>query len=220
MAAEPTSTVHAAGEDAPGVPAAATRPDDLRTILFDKDGTLIVDVPFNVDPALVHLAPSVGPALRRLADAGYAAAVVTNQPGVARGYFTLAQLDAVRVRLSELLAEQGMSLRGFFACPHHPRGVVAEFAVACDCRKPGRGLAQRAIEELGLRADETWLVGDSWADVAAGRGAGCRTALIGPEWRLAPFLPPGRRPEIAAPDFASGVDAMLRAMDGVPTRQA
>ncbi|HEY5628772.1 MAG TPA: HAD family hydrolase [Candidatus Limnocylindrales bacterium] len=180
------------------------------TILFDKDGTLIEDVPYNVDPERIRLAPGARPALRRLADAGFAAAVVTNQTGVARGFFTLRDLDGVRDRMMALLGEQGVELRGFYACPHFPMGTVAEFAIACDCRKPGGGLVRRAIAELGLVASETWVVGDSWADVAAGRSAGCRTVLVGPEWRLGAYLPPGRRPEVALPDLAAGIDAILR----------
>ena len=179
------------------------------TILFDKDGTLIEDVPYNVDPARVRLARGAEASLRRLAAAGFAAAVVTNQTGVARGYFTLRDLDAVRDRLAELLAEQGVTLRGFYACPHFPMGSVPEFAIACDCRKPGGGLVRQAVDELGLVASRTWVVGDSWADIAAVRSAGCRTLLVGPEWRLGAFLPPGRRPDFAVPDLASGIEVIL-----------
>ncbi len=184
-----------------------------RTVLFDKDGTLIEDVPFNVDPARIRLVPGVEASLRRLGAAGFAAAVVTNQPGVARGYFTLRDLDAVRDRVAGLLVEQGVTLRGFYACPHFPMGSVAEFAIACDCRKPGGGLVRRALEELRLVAAETWMVGDSWADVAAGRSAGCRTLLVGPEWRLGALLPPGRRPEVAAPDLPTGIEVILERLD-------
>ncbi len=179
------------------------------TILFDKDGTRVEDVPFNVDPDRIRLVPGGATAIRRLADAGFAAAVVTNQSGVARGYFALRDLDAVRDRLAELLAAQGMRLRGFYACPHLPMGTVREFAVVCDCRKPGPGLVRRAIDELGLVAADTWVVGDSWADIGAGRAAGCRTALVGPEWRLGRHLPPGRQPELSAPDLATVADAIL-----------
>ncbi|HEY4753391.1 MAG TPA: HAD-IIIA family hydrolase, partial [Candidatus Limnocylindrales bacterium] len=179
------------------------------TVLFDKDGTLIDDVPFNVDPALIRLAPGAAAALRRLGDAGFAAAVVTNQPGVALGYFGLRDLEAVHGRLEQLLADQGVRLRGFYACPHHPRGSVGAFAIACRCRKPGGGLVRRAVRELGLVAADTWVVGDSWADVAAGRSAGCRTVLVGPEWRLGHLLPPGRQPEVAVPALADGIGAIL-----------
>jgi histidinol-phosphate phosphatase family protein len=179
------------------------------TVLFDKDGTLVDDVPFNVDPALIRLAPGAAAALRRLGDAGFAAAILTNQPGVALGYFELRDLEVVHGRLDELLAEQGVRLRGFYACPHHPRGGVREFAIACRCRKPGGGLVRRAVRELGLVAADTWMVGDSWADVAAGRSAGCRTVLVGPEWRFGHLLPPGRQPDVAVPGLGDGIDAIL-----------
>ena len=135
--------------------------------------------------------------------------MITNQSGVARGYFTLTDLGPVRDRISVLLADSGMRLRAFYVCPHQPMGSVPEYAVACDCRKPGSGLVRRALDELGLQPGETWMVGDSWADVAAGRGAGCLTALVGPEWRLGHLLPPGREPQIVAPDLATAVNAIL-----------
>jgi D-glycero-D-manno-heptose 1,7-bisphosphate phosphatase len=196
------------------MPPAARRPGaghagGAPTILFDKDGTLIEDIPYNVDPARIRLATGAAAGLRRLGAAGFAAAVVTNQTGVARGLFTLGDLDAVRDRIAELLGAQGLALRGFYACPHFPMGSVAEFAIACDCRKPGGGLVRRAIAELGLVASDTWVVGDSWADVAAGRSAGCRTVLVGPEWWLGRFLPPGRRPDVAVPDLATGIEVIL-----------
>ncbi|MFN8629744.1 MAG: HAD-IIIA family hydrolase [Chloroflexota bacterium] len=179
------------------------------TILFDKDGTLIENVPYNVDPARIRLIRGGHEPIRRLAGAGFDAAIVTNQSGVARGYFTLEDLDAVRDRVAALLAELGMSLRGFYACPHLPTGSVPAYAIACTCRKPGSGLVRQAIDELGLVAADTWLVGDSWADVLAGRGAGCRTALVGSEWRLGRFLPPGKEPEISVPSLAEAADAIL-----------
>lgn len=183
------------------------------TVLFDKDGTLIEDVPYNVDPALIRFAPGTAAALGRLAAAGFAAAVVTNQSGVARGYFSLGDLEPVRERLAEMLGALGVPLAGFYACPHLPRGTVPEFAVVCECRKPAAGLVWRAIAELGLDAPTTWLVGDTWADVAAGRAAGCRTILVGREWQLASTLPPLRQPDAAAPDLSAAVDVILDSTD-------
>jgi histidinol phosphatase-like enzyme len=81
--------------------------------------------------------------------------------------------------------------------------------VACDCSNPGDALVRRALDELGLRVEVTWMVGDSWIDVAASRRAGCRTLLVGPEWRLAGTLPPDRQPDIAAWDLGVGIEAIL-----------
>lgn len=194
--------------DTPGDALPTGRP----TVLFDKDGTLIEDVPYNVDPALIRFAPGTEGALERLAAAGFAAAVVTNQSGIARGYFSLRDLEPVRERLAAMLGALGVPLAGFYACPHLPRGTVAEFAVVCECRKPGTGLVRRAISELRLDAPTTWLVGDTWADIAAGRAAGCRTILVGPEWRLASTLPPVRQPDAAVPDLSAAIDVILASM--------
>jgi histidinol-phosphate phosphatase family protein len=194
-----------------GSGSAPTDSEPGRVVLFDKDGTLIEDVPYNVDPALMRLPPGAGPALQRLAAAGYGAAVVTNQSGVALGRFSLRDLDAVRDRLAQLLAAEGVPLLGFYACPHLPTGSVPAFAVACACHKPRDGLLRQAIADLGLETGSTWMVGDSWADVAAGRSCGCRTLLVGPEARSAATLPPAHRPELAAPDLATGIDALLAA---------
>src|SRR5687767_4595107 len=144
----------------------------LRPAVFlDKDGTLISDVPYNVDPALIELAPTADTALPLLADAGYALIVVSNQSGVARGYFPESDLVAVEVRLRELLAEVNVSLAGFYYCPHHPAGQVARYAGSCECRKPAPGLVLRAAAELGLDLSRSWLIGDILDDIEAGRRA-------------------------------------------------
>src|SRR3954470_4364570 len=116
-------------------------------VFLDKDGTLIEDVPYNVDPARIRLMPGAAGGLRALDAAGYRLIVVSNQSGVARGYFEEAALAAVEARLRELLAEAGVPLAGFYYCPHHPEGSVAAYAVECSCRKPQPGLLVRAARE-------------------------------------------------------------------------
>lgn len=177
-------------------------------VLVDKDGTLIEDLPYNVDPARIRLAPGARRAVRRLGAAGYRLAIVTNQSGVARGYSTLEDLDRVRDHLARVVQDLGSELAAFYACPHHPRGTN-EYAVVCDCRKPLPALARQAVEDLGLEAARTWFVGDTWMDVAAGRGAGCRTILVGPESRYAHTLPPGRRPDVAVRTLDEAATAIL-----------
>ena len=147
-------------------------------VFLDKDGTLIPDVPYNVDPARITLVDGALPTLRRLVDAGYRLIVITNQSGVARGYFDEAALPAVEQRLRELLAAGGLALDGFYYCPHHPDGVVPEYAIACGCRKPAPGLLQHAAREQGVDLAQSWFVGDILNDVEAGNRAGCRTILI------------------------------------------
>jgi histidinol-phosphate phosphatase family protein len=167
-------------------------------IFLDKDGTLIEDVPYNVDPALIRLYPDVPEALRRLRAAGYRLIVISNQAGVARGYFEEGALEGVRETLYRLLAAEGVPLDGFYYCPHHPEGVVAGYAVACECRKPGPGLIVRAAREHGVDLGGSWMIGDILNDVEAGNRAGCRTVLINngneTEW----VAGEGRKPDLVA----------------------
>lgn len=167
-------------------------------VFLDKDGTLIVDVPYNVDPALVRLTPGAAGGLRRLHAAGYVLVVVSNQSGVARGLFGEDALGPVEARVRGLLGAVGVPLGGFYYCPHHPDGAVARYATACGCRKPAPGLVERAAADLGIDLRRSWLVGDILHDVEAGRRAGCRTILLDvgheTEWQRSPL----RRPDATA----------------------
>lgn len=180
-----------------------------RAVFLDKDGTLIDDVPYNVDPALVRLAPGAAEALPALRAAGFRLVVVSNQSGVARGLFPESALAAVAAQVRDLLGGLGVPLDGFVYCPHHPAGTVARYAVACDCRKPAPGMVLKAAAALGVDPARSWLVGDILDDVEAGRRAGCRTVLIDngneTEW----VLTPGRRPDAVAADLAGAARAIL-----------
>src|SRR6185437_10611233 len=168
-----------------------TTMSDRRAVFLDKDGTLIDDVPDNVDPALVRLAPGAAEGLPLLRAAGLRLVVVSNQSGVARGLFPESALEGVEARLRELLEGVGVSLDAFLYCPHHPGGVVPRYAVACDCRKPAPGMVVRASRELGIDPSRSWLVGDILDDVEAGNRAGCGTVLIDngneTEWVTGPY---------------------------------
>jgi histidinol-phosphate phosphatase family protein len=184
-----------------------------RAIFLDKDGTLIENVPYNVDPAQIRLAPGAAEALPRLHAAGYRLVVVSNQSGVARGYFEASALGPVEARLRVLLEGLGVPLAGFYFCPHHPEGVVPSLAVACDCRKPAPGLIEQAARELAIDPARSWFVGDLLDDVEAGRRGGCRTILVAPRPDLA-GVPPARRPDHVAADLAEAARIVLEAPGG------
>jgi D-glycero-D-manno-heptose 1,7-bisphosphate phosphatase len=186
----------------------SAQPELRPAVFLDKDGTLIEDLPYNVDPRRIRLAPGAAEGVRLLHDAGYALVVVTNQSGVARGWFTLDELDRVADHLRAVLAGLGAPLTGFYACPHGPEGDD-DGPPSCDCRKPLPGLIRRAANELNLDLGGSWLVGDTWMDVLAGREAGCRTVLVGPEWRLVAGWPAERRPEHAVFDLGSAAQFIL-----------
>jgi D,D-heptose 1,7-bisphosphate phosphatase len=159
-----------------------------KAVFLDKDGTLIENVPYNINPEHILLTPGAREGLRLLHHAGYPLIVITNQSGVARGYFSEAALTAVEQRLRDLLAIVDVPLSGFYYCPHHPEGTIAPYAVDCNCRKPQPGLLQKAAAELVIDLAQSWFVGDILHDVEAGRAAGCRTILIDngneTEWEL------------------------------------
>lgn len=160
------------------------------TVFLDKDGTMIVNVPYNVDPDRIEWAPGAVEGLRCLHAAGYRLIVITNQSGVARGYFTESDLVGVEDRLRTMMAAIGVPLAGFYYCPHHVEGTVEEYTIACDCRKPAPGLLLRAAREHNIDPRQSWFVGDILNDVEAGRRAGCQTILVNSdgetEWHLTP----------------------------------
>lgn len=146
-------------------------------IFFDRDGTLIDDVPYLNDPARVRLLPNTAAALKRARAAGWACVIVSNQSGVGRGLITLAQLQAIHAALVAQLAEAGAALDGIYFCTHAPL-VADRTLIEHSDRKPGPGMLQRAARELGLDLPRSWMVGDSLSDMLAGRNAGCRSMLV------------------------------------------
>jgi len=159
-----------------------------RAIFLDKDGTLVQDVPYNVDPGQIRLTVGALEAVRSLHLANYQLFIITNQSGVARGYFPESALVAVEQRLRELFQSVMTPLTGFYYCPHHPDGSVADYAISCNCRKPQPGLLYRAASEHQIDLKQSWVIGDILHDIEAGRQAGCRTILINngneTEWQL------------------------------------
>ncbi|WP_152053936.1 D-glycero-alpha-D-manno-heptose-1,7-bisphosphate 7-phosphatase [Tautonia marina] len=178
-----------------------------RAVFLDKDGTVIENVPYNVDPSLIQLCEGAAEGLRLLAEAGYLLVVVSNQSGVARGYFPESAIGPVEARLRELLAEQGVALDGFRYCPHHPDGSVTAYAIACECRKPAPGMLSEAARTLDIELSRSWMVGDIADDVEAGRRAGCRTVLIVRTEDELPSPPP----DVIAGNLAEAARRILRA---------
>jgi D,D-heptose 1,7-bisphosphate phosphatase len=151
----------------------------LKAIFLDKDGTLVENLPYNADPTRMRLMPGVCYGLRALSDAGYALVVVSNQSGVARGYFSEAALVEIARQLDNLLEEQiGVRLAEFYYCPHHPEGVVSRYILACNCRKPAPGMLLQAASDLGIDLSQSWMIGDILDDIEAGNRAGCRSVLV------------------------------------------
>ena len=182
-------------------------------VFLDRDGTLVEEVPYLHDPARVALLGGVG-ALARLAAAGYALVVVTNQAGVARGLYDEAAVDAVHRRLAELLAGAGVRLDAVLHCPHHPEGTVPGYARRCRCRKPGPGMLEAAADRLGLDLAASFMVGNQPTDVGAAVAAGV-TPLYVTTGQAAGRPPP------AGVRAVAGLEAAARAvLDGTVTPAA
>jgi D,D-heptose 1,7-bisphosphate phosphatase len=149
-----------------------------KAVFIDKDGTLIHDVPYNVDPSRVRLQDGAARSLRQLKDEGFLLILVSNQSGVAHGYFEEKDLDRIREKLQEQLATENAALDGFYFCPHHPDGTVQPYAIHCECRKPKAGLLINAAKDFDIDLSNSWMIGDILNDVEAGNTAGCTSILV------------------------------------------
>ena len=170
-----------------------------RAVFLDRDGTLVHPRHYPSRPEDLWLYDGLGPELRRLQSAGFRLVVITNQSGIARGYFGEADLERMHEHLAGELGQLGVRLDGVYFCPHHPEGSIPELSIACGCRKPAPGMLLRAAHDLMLDLDRSWFVGDILDDVEAGNRAGCRTILVdlGSESLPASQL---RRPDFVARD--------------------
>lgn len=142
-----------------------------KAIFIDKDGTLISDVPNNVNPALVQFEEYAMESLYALQQKGYYIVIVSNQPGISLGYFKEEELKVIEDKIKESLLENKVMLHGFYYCPH---GQSDD----CNCRKPKPGLLFKAAEELEIDLSKSWMIGDILNDVEAGKRSNCKTILI------------------------------------------
>jgi D-glycero-D-manno-heptose 1,7-bisphosphate phosphatase len=177
--------------------------------LFIGLGKALVDGPARREgPPLVRSAARAFPLLR---DAGFSFVVVAHEPSVALGVLSEEDVSRQGQLLGEAMARIGATLGGFYYCPHHPSGIVREYAVDCLCRRPQPGLIIRAASELEIDLPASWAVGDVLDDVEAGRRAGCRTVLVDTgtetEWRVSRY----RVPHYLTGDLAKAARVILAA---------
>jgi D-glycero-D-manno-heptose 1,7-bisphosphate phosphatase len=144
-----------------------------RAAFLDRDGTIIVEKNYLADPQKIEFVDGTFEALRELRAAGFKLVVVTNQSGIARGLYSLADYRSVEKRMEELLREQGIELDGVFFCPHHP-----DYGFRCDCRKPLLGMYRDAERNLGVDLASSVYVGDRMKDVEPGLQLGGRAILV------------------------------------------
>ncbi|MBU0484049.1 MAG: D-glycero-beta-D-manno-heptose 1,7-bisphosphate 7-phosphatase [Proteobacteria bacterium] len=147
-------------------------------VFLDRDGTINEQMGYVNHLSRFVMLPGVVAAVRMLNEHDLPVVVVTNQSGLARGYFPESLLDAVHDKMKEELAAGGAHLAGIYVCPHHPEGKEERFRVDCNCRKPKIGLFEQAARELDLDLARSYVVGDRWSDLKAGRKCGATPVLV------------------------------------------
>jgi D-glycero-D-manno-heptose 1,7-bisphosphate phosphatase len=188
-----------------------------RAVFIDRDGTISEEVGYVNHVSRYRVFPFAAEAVRALNEAGWLAVLVTNQAGVARGYFAEEMIGAVHGLLAAELERGGARLDAVYYCPHHPTVGEPPYRLDCDCRKPRPGLIRRAAADLGLDLARCWMVGDRYSDAELARNAGVRSAFVltgygrgelehqSRDWR--------HRPDLVAENLLEAVRGILSAED-------
>ena len=148
-----------------------------KAIFLDRDGTLNIDYGYVHEIDQFHFIEGSIEALQQLKQMGYLLVLVTNQSGIARGYFSEQQFLQLTEWMDWSLADRGVDLDGIYYCPHHPDGI-GEFKQDCDCRKPKAGMLNQAIKELKIDPARSIMIGDKMEDMIAGKSAGIKTNVL------------------------------------------
>jgi D-glycero-D-manno-heptose 1,7-bisphosphate phosphatase len=173
-----------------------------KAVFLDRDGTVTEEVGYLVNVEMLRMIPGAGAAIRKLNQAGFKVVLVTNQSGVARGYFPESLVHEAHARLKGMLKSEGARLDGIYYCPHHPSAGNSKYTAVCDCRKPATGLLDRAAKELSIDLRGSYMVGDKWSDVELAHNAGAKAVLVQTGFA---HDDPGnvRPPHVDDPDFTA-----------------
>lgn len=185
-----------------------------RALFLDRDGTLVEARHYPSHPSDLVLNRDVGPLLHTFQQVGWELIVITNQSGIARGYFTEEALEQMHNHLRAMFRGWDVELDGIYACPHHVDGVIPHLAIRCDCRKPRPGMLLTAAGAREIDLASSWMIGDILDDIEAGNRAGCRTALVDLGTEPVPARPE-RWPTLVAPSTAEALRA-IAAREGLP----
>ncbi|MFH1217937.1 MAG: D-glycero-beta-D-manno-heptose 1,7-bisphosphate 7-phosphatase [Pseudomonadota bacterium] len=188
-------------------------------VFLDRDGTINEQMGYINHISRFHLIPGAAEAISRLNGEGIPVVVVTNQSGLARGYFPESLLDAVHRKMEQELAAENAHVDGIYICPHHPEAKEEKFRLACDCRKPRNGLFLRAAIDLDIDLARSYVVGDRWSDLKAAARCGAKGILvltgygrgdldyIGPQQEI--------QPHFVAEDLQEAVSWILSDLQGI-----
>jgi D-glycero-D-manno-heptose 1,7-bisphosphate phosphatase len=149
-----------------------------RAVFIDRDGTISEEVGYINHPSRFRLFPYSAAAIKLLNDSGWLAIVITNQAGVARGYFAEDMIQTVHETLRQEMAATDARIDAIYYCAHHPSVGEPPYRLDCDCRKPKPGLIRRAADEFGINLAESWMVGDRYSDIELARNAGVNSAFV------------------------------------------
>jgi D-glycero-D-manno-heptose 1,7-bisphosphate phosphatase len=159
----------------------------VKAIFLDRDGVIneliyypeqgIVDSPFT--PAQLRLLPGATEAINKFHELGFKVILVSNQPGIAKGYLTKETFEGIKNKMRHDLAKEGAFLDGQYYCLHHPEAKIESLKANCECRKPKPGLLLQAAREMDIDLSLSWMIGDGLTDIKAGTSAGCKTILLG-----------------------------------------
>ena len=175
-----------------------------KAVFLDRDGTLIKDIPYINDPKLVELLPYVIEGLKMLKNLGFILIIVTNQSGIKRGYFDEDTLQRIHHKILHLLKEKGIEIDAIYYCPCLPDE-------GCECRKPNPGMIVQATEEFNIDLKKSYIIGDSWMDIGAGKSVGCTSILLfGREKDLSKLKKMNIAPDYIAKDFMDAVNYIIK----------
>ena len=149
-----------------------------KAVFIDRDGTLIKDIPYNAEPGFIEFLPHAIETLLRLKENNFLLILISNQSGVAKGFFTIDDVEKMHKTIQQQLSQHNMQFDAMYYCPHHPDGKIQKYKIECDCRKPKPGLVLQAASEHEVDLSNSWMIGDILNDVEAGNAAGCKTILL------------------------------------------
>ncbi len=179
-----------------------------KVAFLDRDGVISEDVGHLHKIEDLHLLPGAVGAIKKLNNEGYLVIVVTNQAGIAKGLYTISDMEKLHAEMYARLDSEGAHIDKTYYCPHHPEGVIAEYAITCECRKPGTGMIESAVREFDVDPAASFLVGDKLSDILAGKRMGLKTVFVD-GYKGKPEVQYEVTPDFFADDLAQAITYFL-----------
>lgn len=149
-----------------------------KAVFLDRDGTIIHDANYLDKKENIKLFDGAAEAIKKLNEAGFIVIIITNQSGVARGYFAEEIVIKLNKELVRMLEKEGAKIDGVYYCPHHTKGSIEKYSIECECRKPKIGMLKKAAEDFDIDLPNSYMVGDKPDDINLAKNAGCKSILV------------------------------------------